>query len=80
MKYYTFKRESNEFNDILKDENLKKYIDTKIRWNNNIMIGFNDRIPESVFGYMVLKYGDDIVNAIAKDFTPIPGKDYLPAR
>jgi hypothetical protein len=79
MKYYTFKRESNNFDDILSDNNIKPAIRTKISWVNHIMLGFSDNLKnENIFGYIVLKYGENIINPIEKDFTPIPNIDYIP--
>jgi len=42
MKYYTFYRESNNFDDILKDPILKKSIDEVIRWYQHLIIGFHE--------------------------------------
>ena len=81
MKYYTFKRESDDFNDILKDTNIKSSIKTKIRWRHYLMIGLTENNKsKNIFGYIVLKYGDDIVNPVEKDYTPIPNVDYIPKR
>lgn len=81
MKYYTFKRESDNFDDILKDSNIKFSIKTKIRWRQYLMIGLSENSKsENVFGYIVLKYGENIVNPIEKDYTPIPNVDYIPKR
>ena len=80
MKYYTFKRESNKFDDILKDPTIKKYIATKIAWDGHLMLGLSYSAPESIYGYLVLKYGDCIYNPYDRNFTPVPGRDYLPKR
>jgi hypothetical protein len=80
MKYYTFKRKTNNFSDILKDPGVKKYISTRISWPENLMIGLKYDTPDSVLAYIVLKYGDDIHDPIHKDFSPIPGKDYMPKK
>lgn len=77
MKYYTFYRESNVFDDIVKDSILKPIIDTKTRWTNHLMLGINDK-SEGTLSYMTLKYGDDIVQNAHKDFTPVVGVDYVP--
>jgi hypothetical protein len=79
-KHYTFKRESNNFDDIIKDPSLKKYIKIKIKWSQHLMIGLSYNVDDSTIGYMVLKYGEDITNPINKDYTPIPGLDYIPKR
>lgn len=80
MKYYTFKRESNNFDDILKDPVISKLIKTKISWKYHIMIGLSHKTDDSELGYIVLKYGDDMHNPINKDFTPVPNVDYVPKR
>lgn len=81
MKYYTFKRESNNFDDILSDISIKPAIRLKIRWKNYLMLGFTENNKnENIFGYIVLKYGEHISNPINRDYTPIPNVDYLPVR
>ena len=78
MKYYTFYRENNNFEDILTDINLKKVIKFKIRWFQYLMIGIPE--DEKQFSYITLKYGDDIKPPDIKDFTPVPGVDYVPKK
>lgn len=80
MKFYTFKRESNKFDDILKDSNLKKWISTKIYWDEHLMVGLSWGAPETIYGYLILKYGECLVNPLDRDYTPVPGRDYLPKR
>lgn len=80
MKYYTFKRESNDFKDILNDATLKANTKTKIKWVNHLMIGLSEKTEDNVLAYIVLKYGEDITNPINKDYTPIPNVDYVPKR
>lgn len=80
MKYYTFYRESNNFDDIVNNQNIRKNIKTMISWSYNLMIGLSDKTEESVLGYIVLKFGDDIINPFEKDYTPIPYKDYIPKK
>jgi hypothetical protein len=80
MKYYTFYREMNDFTDILSDTNIKSNICTKIMWCNHLLIGFNRDVPESVLGYIVLKYGDEMTKLANKDYAPKPGVDYIPKR
>jgi hypothetical protein len=81
MKYYTFERESNNFDDILKDPGIKRYIYTKISWGNHLMIGLDDfssKPIDQISSYIVLKYGDDIRTSLTKDYTPIMDVDYIP--
>ena len=79
MKHYTFYRENNKFDDILKDPAIKKLIYTKIHWNQYLRIGLYD-IDDKLESYITLKYGDDIKPADIKDFTPVPGVDYVPKK
>lgn len=79
MKIYRFKRESNNFDDILNDIELKKFICNKLVWNHNLIIGLKYETKDSVISYMMLKYGEDILD-ISKDYTPIPYKDYTPIK
>jgi hypothetical protein len=82
MKYYTFYREDNKFDDIIKDPILKKFVSEKIKWANHLMIGFNDYSDdfEKNQVYVTLKYGDDIVTDLTKDYSPKVYVDYMPNR
>jgi hypothetical protein len=71
MIYYTFKRESNNFTDILKDSSLKKEIDFQLSWNKHILLGFRDDVPQKILGYIVIKYGEEIVNPFEFNYLPI---------
>ena len=42
------------------------------------MIGIPE--DEKQFSYITLKYGDDIKPPDIKDFTPVPGVDYVPKK
>lgn len=77
MKYYTFYRENNNFDDILNDQIIKKIIDEKIRWFQYLIIGMNDK-HEQTFSYITLKYGDEMKQDLVRDFSPVPGVDYIP--
>lgn len=81
MKYYTFYREDNNFNDILNDPLVKKITDEKIRWYQHLIIGMQDNEKNNQsFSLITLKYGDDMKQDLVKDFTPIPGVDYIPKK
>lgn len=82
MKYYTFYRENNVFTDIESDTIVKKYADTKIRWLQHFMIGISNHRKDSdhYFSLLTLKYGDDMIQSVCKDRTPVPGVDYIPER
>jgi len=79
MKYYTFYRENNNFDDILNDAIIKKIIDEKIRWSQHLIIGMGDK-HEQTFSYITLKYGDEMMQELIKDRSPVPGVDYIPKR
>lgn len=79
MKYYTFYRENNNFDDILNDNIIKKITDEKIRWYQYLIIGMNDK-HDQTFSYITLKYGDEMKQDLVRDFSPMPGVDYIPKR
>lgn len=78
--YYVFRRESNNFDDILADNVVKKEILIKISWTNHLMIQLRHQKNDRLTGYIVLKYGDELVKEICKDFSPIPHVDYMPTK
>lgn len=80
MKYYNFYRESNNFDDILNDIVIKKYIETTITWKNYLRIGIMFGHEDDVSLHIPLKYGDELRNNLSKDFTPIPNVDYTPTK
>lgn len=81
MRYYTFYRESNNFDDILNDTILKKSIDEVIRWYQYLVIGIHETEKNNQnSSYITLKYGDEMQNNLIKDRSPIPGVDYLPKK
>lgn len=78
MKHYTFYRENNKFDDILKDPAIKKLIYTKIHWNQYLRIGLYD-VDDKLESYITLKYGDEMRNnSLVTDRTPVPFVDYIP--
>jgi len=80
MKYYTFYRENNNFDDILADNIVKKFAEQKFKWYQYFMIGMRKDGNDQNFSMLTLKYGEDMVNNLTKDFTPIPGVDYIPKK
>ena len=42
MRTYVFKRESNNFDDILKDKNIKKYIVEQYRFTEHLILRVQD--------------------------------------
>jgi len=77
MIYYTFKRESNDFTDLLNDVAIKKDIDTQMSWYQHITLGFRDDVPQKTLGYLVIKYGDEITNPFEFDYSPVENIDYF---
>lgn len=75
---YVFKRESNNFDDILSDTGLKKHIREKVRWYQHLLISFKTDVGDQTIGYMVLKYGDDLTRPYEHEYKPMMGKDYIP--
>jgi hypothetical protein len=81
MKYYTFHRENNDFEDILKDNNIKKTFDIILRWKNHLQIGIDDnKENEKISSFIMLRYGDDLIDKMCEDYSPISGVDYQPKR
>lgn len=78
MKYFIFNRESNDFDDILTDNIIKKLFSTKIRWSNHLMVGIPEYGNEGSFSYITLKYGDDMITAVVPDRSPVMYTDYTP--
>lgn len=81
MKYFTFYRENNNFDDILNDVNIKRFIDEKVSWYQYLTIGvYESEKNNQTNSYITLKYGDEMKNDIIRDFSPIPNVDYKPKR
>ena len=80
MKYYTFYRENNNFDDILSDAIVKKYAEHKTKWYQHLMIGMKKENNDQNFSMLTLKYGEDMVNNLTKDFAPVAGVDYIPKK
>ena len=80
MKYYTFYRENSKFDDIENDNIIKKFAKLKIKWYRHLMIGIRKDGNDQNFSMLTLKYGEDMVNNLTKDFTPVAGVDYTPKK
>lgn len=83
MKSLVFKRKSNNFDDILSDKNIKRHICTTISYLDHLILGFHEgKTSTKVSSYIVLKYGEDLVNlnTFVKDRTPVPYVDYVPEK
>ena len=79
MKYFTFYRENNNFDDILKDTVIKSSIKQVTKWKQHMMLGIAES-NDSILSYITLKFGDNLVSNLTKDFAPIIGIDYIPKR
>jgi hypothetical protein len=79
---YTFYRENSDFDDILKDPNVKKYVDEVTTWYQHLMIDMSDydKDIDKVKMYITLKYGDDLCQRLTKDYSPVINVDYIPVR
>lgn len=78
MKHYTFYRETDKFDDILKDPVIKKHIYLKMRWRCYLRIALSEH-DDGVESYITLKYGDEMKNnCLVTDRTPVPFVDYMP--
>jgi hypothetical protein len=78
MKYFTFRRESNNFDDILNDVSFKKHIDDIITWDEHLRIGMQEN--DKISSYITLKYGDEMITKLTADYSPVPNIDYIPIR
>ena len=81
MKYFIFYREDNNFDDILKDKNIKKCFNYKLSWYQYLLLG-TESLTSELQSYLILKYGDDIKDKsyIFSDRKPVPFVDYMPDR
>jgi hypothetical protein len=80
MKYYLFYRENDNFDDILSDKVVKKFIDTTIRWRNHLRIGVAKSVSSKIDIHITLKYGDELRNTLTEDYSPKPYIDYIPRK
>ena len=75
MKYYTFKGNKTELNDILTDAVIGKKIRTKLISEQHLIAGIE--VDEQTESYVVIKFGD-YMTPICKDRSPVMFKDYWP--
>ena len=80
MKYFTFYKENNQFDDVLSDVNLKKVIDETYIWYQHIRIGMLDDKAEKLSSYITLKFGDNLLNELTRDYSPVMYVDYIPKK
>lgn len=77
MKCFTFSGDASLLESIPKDISIKKSIVTKIRWQTYLIISI-EKNEDTLESYINLKYGESLVTNLFKDFSPIPGVDYMP--
>ena len=83
MKFLVFTRESNNFEDIIKDPALKNKYKTKIEYSGNLVLGFSEEDGYGkILSYIMLKYGDDMkeFGSLVPDRSPKMYVDYSPKR
>ena len=83
MKFLVFTRESNNFEDIIKDPALKNKYKTKIEYSGNLVLGFSEEDGYGkILSYIMLKYGDDMkeFDSLVPDRSPKMYVDYTPKR
>ena len=80
MKTFIFKRENDNFDDVLKDKNIKKYIVEKYKFAEHLIIRVEDT-PEAL-AYITLMFSEELVSMqnLVPDRTPKPNIDYVPER
>jgi hypothetical protein len=84
-KLVIFKRESNDFSDMLSDPAVKPHVTHVMVYNHHLMLGLksNDsNDADSIFAYMMLKYSDSYVEErhLITDRSPVMFKDYWPKK
>lgn len=77
MKTIYFRRESNNFEDILNDPSVKKKIIHRIKWTDHLLLSYNEKNQE-LTTYIMLKFGDDVITDLIPDFSPKMFIDYQP--
>lgn len=83
MKSFVFKRENNDFTDILSDANIKKQVCATITFAGHLILGIQeDKELDKVSSYILLKYGEELIDFknIVRDRTPVPYVDYKPKK
>ena len=78
METIIFKRESNKFDDIIKDTNIKPFLRTVLTWHEHCFIQLKPlKGVEKIISYIGLKFGDSVLKQpLTNDYTPIDGVDY----
>lgn len=80
MNYYIFKKEDNDFSEMLFDKTLKPLLGFKMKFKDHLILGSYDDIDQKLSSYITLKYGDMMVNKFDMfiDYSPKIHVDYTP--
>ena len=78
MKTYVFHRENNNFDDVLKDKNIKKYIVEQYQFDENLIIRVDE--DPKVLAYITLMFSEELksMKDLVPDRTPTMNVDYIP--
>lgn len=82
MNYYIFKKEDDDFSEMLSDNTLKPLLKFIIKFHQHLILSSYDDFNEKLSSYITLKYGDYIVNKYDMfiDNSPKMHLDYTPDR
>ena len=82
MNYFIFRKEDNDFSEILNDKTLKPLHNFQIKFSKHIILGCYADIDDGLSSYITLKYGDMMVNKsdMFIDYAPKMHVDYSPDR
>lgn len=82
MKYFVFNREGGKFDDITADTTIKPAVKTTMSYDNHLILGISDDDGSKIGSYIVLKYGDSMIQwkDIVSDRSPVIDVDYVPKR
>ena len=80
MKTFIFKREDNNFDDILKDKNIKGAVKETYTFNEHLILRLEEK-PE-VLAYITLMFSEEFISMkdLVPDRTPRPYIDYTPKK
>jgi hypothetical protein len=83
MKFFIFKKENNDFDDILHDQFLKNKFTYKVRWEGHLLLGKTQGdMDPNLESYLTLKYGEMLLNyrSTFPNLSPVMHKDYNPGK
>jgi hypothetical protein len=79
MLFY-FKKEDNDFSEILEDPSIKPQIRVKIKLYQHLILSLYQDTDTKLQSYIILKFGELLTKMTEKDYTPIPNVDYRPKK